>query len=223
MKLLESFFEEFDRMQKSCSTEELEAWLTEQCETARKEHPEEPKLISSLYNELGSFYRHRGMLEKGKEAFLQAKALWEPLEKDANYATIINNMAGNYRMMGSFDEAVSLFQEAIEVYRKYPETPKNLVSSAFNNLALVYLDTGKFSEAADMMQAAYEVLEEAPGFEHEKATTFANMAIAYFKCGKTDLAGEKLQLAETQYKNAGLENTPEFQAFLKLKEALKTS
>lgn len=220
MSSIEQFFSEYDSMQKICGDEELEFWLMAQCETAAQEHPEDPRMVSALYNELGAFYKHRGMLEKAEEAFIKSKTLWETSEKDANYATIINNLAGNYRLRGNFDEAIALFQEAIEVYRQYPETPKELSSSAFNNLALVYLDTGRFKEAADMLQAAYDEMKDIPDCYFEKATTFANMAVAYYKCGETDLVREKMQMADELYISGGLESTPEYQAFTNLKEIL---
>ena len=221
MENLEQFFSEYDRMQKICSDEELESWLISQCEAVRKEQQEDQRIIWSLYNELGSFYKHRGMYEKGEAAFLNAKMLWKTPEKDANYATIINNLAGNYRLMGKYSEAVSLFEQAIELYRKYRETPKELVSSAYNNLALVYLDTGKFQEAADMLQAACDEMKDIPDCWFEKATAYANMAIAYYKSGETEMAKEKIQIADNLFKSGSLENTPAYQAFLKLKEMLE--
>ncbi len=220
MLSMKSFISEYDRMKGCSSDQELENWLVSQCENALKEFPEEQRIVSSMYNELGSFYRHHGMFEKGEEAFLKATTIWGPLEKDIDYATIINNQAGNYRLMGKYNEAVSLFQEAIELYQKYPETPKALASSAYNNLALVYLDTGRFQEAADMLQLSYEVLADTPDCYYEKATAYANMAIAYYKNGDMETAAEKLQIAEELYRSGGLEDSPEFQSFLKLKEFL---
>lgn len=145
------------------------------------------------------------------------------MEKDANYATIINNLAGNYRMRGNAGEAVRLFQQAIELYQNCPGTPKELVSSAYNNLALVYLDTGRFREAADMLEAACDEMKDIPECFFEKATACANMAIAYYKNGDTGLADEKIQQAEELYKKGCLENTPAYSSFLKLKEILKKS
>ena len=222
MQPIEQLYSEYDRMLQTCSNEELESWLIAHCETAEKECPEDRKLQSALYSELGSFYKHRGRFEEGEKAFLKAKTLLEEpgMEKDLNYATVINNLAGNYRLQGKFDEAVSLFRQAIELYRQYPETPKELASSAYNNLALVYLDTGKFQEAAEMLQAACDEMKDIPECYYEKATAYANMAIAYYKCGQTELVGEKMQLADELYQQGQLENTPEYQAFIKLKAVL---
>lgn len=217
------FFSKYDALQKTASDAEREAWLISQCEMANPEGPQEQRVLSTMYNELGSFYKHRDMLEKGEEAFLKAKELWETSEKDANYATIINNLAGNYRMMGKFSEATELFEEAIELYKAHPETPKELSSSAYNNLALVYLDTGRFKEAAEMLQAAYDAMKDIPDCYYEKATANANMAIAYYKCGETDLVDEKMRIAEDLYLSGGLENTAEYRAFTQLKEILKKS
>lgn len=215
---MNEFFAEYDRLQKTCSDEELESWLILQCQTYELEHPDDQKVIGALYNELGAFYKHRNRLDKSIEAFLKAKAALETLEKDANYATLINNLAGTYRQTGDFDEAIALFQESIKVYQDYPETPKELSSSAFNNLALVYLDTGKFREAADMLQAAYDAMKDIPDCYFEKATTNANMAVVYYKAGEMDLAAEKVQIADELYQSGHLEESQEYKAFLMLKE-----
>ena len=155
MENIQQFFAEYDQLKKTLGEEELEFWLTAQCETFENEHPGEQKVAGALYNELGAFYKHRDNLEKAAEAFLKAKTYLEAAGKDANYATLINNLAGTYRLMGRYEDAIALFEEAIEVYQAHPETPKELSSSGYNNLALVYLDTGKFLEAADMLQAAF--------------------------------------------------------------------
>ena len=49
------------------------------------------------------------------------------------------------------------------------------------------------------------------------------MAIAYYKCGETDLVDEKMRIAEELYLSGGLENTAEYRAFTQLKEILKKS
>lgn len=223
MQTMNSFFAEYDRMQQTCTAQELEAWLITQCEAHEQDCPDDKRMSGALYNELASFYKHRGMLEQAEKAFLKSKALWETEEKDANYATIINNLAGTYRLLGNYDEAARLFQESIELYQQYPQTPKELSSSAYNNLALVYMDTGRFQEAAQMLQAAYDEMKDTPECFTEKATTFANMAFAYYKNGDLDLADEKVRIADDFYKNGNLENTPDYQAFLKVKEILQKS
>ena len=220
MSSAEQFFSEYDSLQKTLGDEELEFWLIAQCETAAQENPDDGRMIGALYNELGAFYKHRGILEKAEEAFLKAKDASESLQ-DANYATIINNLAGNYRLRENFDEAISLFEQAIEIYKQHPETPREIYSSAYNNLALVYLDTGRFREAADMLQAAYDEMKDTPDCYFEKATAFANMAVAYYKCGETELMKEKLQMADELYQKGHLEDTSEYQAFVRLKEILQ--
>ena len=59
------FFSEYDALQKTASDAEREAWLISQCEMANPEGPQEQRVLSTMYNELGSFYKHRDMLEKG--------------------------------------------------------------------------------------------------------------------------------------------------------------
>ena len=58
------FFSEYDALQKTASDAEREAWLISQCEMANPEGPQEQRVLSTMYNELGSFYKHRDMLER---------------------------------------------------------------------------------------------------------------------------------------------------------------
>ena len=220
MEPIGEIFAELDRMQKTCTEEEIEEWLVLKCRQSEQEEPADPLIISSLYNELGSFYRHRNKPEKGAEAFLKAKVAAQPFQ-DANYATIINNLAGDYRMMGNYDEAIALFQEAIDLYQKFPETPKSLVSSGYNNLALVYMDMKQYGKAAELLQSAAECLAQAEGCYFEKATNYANMAVALYNNKEKDLAIEKVRMADELYKSGGLETIPEYAAFLKLKEIIE--
>lgn len=220
MRSVGQFFSEYDSRKKTCGDEELEFWLRSQCETAARECPDDGRMIGALFNELGAFYKHRGRLEEAEAAFLKAKEAAEPLQ-DANYATIVNNLAGNFRMRGNFPASIALFQEAIAVYQNCPETPKEIFSSAYNNLALVYLDTGSFREAAEMLQAAYDFMQEIPGCFYEKATALANKAFACFKCGDAAAAKEAVQTADALYLEGGLSGSPEYQAFLKMKEIVE--
>ncbi len=202
---------EYDALCETASDEALEAWLKDACARYDEEASEDIGGRAALYNELGAFYKHRDILDKGETAFRAAKALLEmPVRSDergccgrgtlmdgqygaptadrretADYATVLNNLAGLYRLEKRFDEAEALFAQAESVYRADENTPKDLLASVSNNLALVYMDQGRWADALSRFEKAMEILREAPEKEYERATTDGNMAVALARLGRT--------------------------------------
>ena len=218
---VKSLLEEYDRLCDSASDEELEQWLKDTCARYDEEASEDVSGRASLYNELGAFYKHRDILDKGETAFRAAKALLEmPARSDergccgreslmdgqygtptadrretADYATVLNNLAGLYRLAKRFEEAEALFAQAESVYRADENTPKDLLASCSNNLALVYMDQGRWAEALTRFEKAMEILRDAPEKEYERATTDGNMAVALARLGRTAEAKTHLAVA----------------------------
>ena len=137
---------EVDALLKAGEDAGAEARLQEAIASCAEAEPGNVVGRSVLLNELGSFYRHRGIFDKGEEAFLKAKELLEeirgyayqmdgPQEGDssccqegptqiiytnrtmtANYATTLNNLAGLYRMSKQLQKAAETFDAAIKAY-----------------------------------------------------------------------------------------------------------
>lgn len=253
MSTIKELLSVYDAMKDSASAAEQEEWLLQACAEAESLEPDQILKISVLYNELGSFYRYQRRLEEGEAAFLKAKAYMEtkvcenvtgckccyytaslpddlfgfeessPESKTANYATILNNLAGNYRLQKRFEEAEDLFKQAIAIYNEHPEIPTALLCSAYNNLALVYLDQGRYKEAVRVFSGILEKLKSSPGDLHEKATTCANMAVAWLQDQNREQAAACIREAETYYQAGGLTNTQEYKAFQELKKVLQES
>ena len=76
------------------------------------------------------------------------------LGKDCSqYATILNNMAGTYRLTGNHVKAISLFHEAAEVYRQSGMEDSYAYASVLNNLALAYRENGQNEQAITCMRS----------------------------------------------------------------------
>ena len=117
---LETFYGELDECYLQGDLTAVERFLLECEKQARsKAHGRRDELIA-VYNELGSFYRGVGRYAQSVAAFEKARTLaMTDLGKDCSqYATILNNMAGTYRLTGNHVKAISLFHEAAEVYRQ---------------------------------------------------------------------------------------------------------
>ena len=224
---VKSLLAEYDRLCETASDAVLEQWLKDTC--ARYDEAESGDVTgrAALYNELGAFYRHRGVLDRGETAFRAAKALLEmPVRtadeagccgkqnlmdgqygaqtadhrESADYATTLNNLAGLYRMAKRFDEAEALFAQAESIYRADENTPKELLASCGNNLGLVYMDTGRWEDAAGSFERALEILRGAPEKEYERATTEGNMAVALARLGRTNEARGHIAAASEIFK-----------------------
>ena len=223
---VKSLLAEYDKLSETASDEALEAWLKQTCMRYDEEASHDVTGRAALYNELGAFYRHRGVLDKGETAFRAAKALLEmPVRPEdekgccgreslmdgqygaptadrretADYATTLNNLAGLYRMAKRFDEAEALFAQAESIYRADENTPKELLASCSNNVALVYMDQGRWAEALAGFERAMEILREAPDKEYERATTDGNMAVALARLGRRDEAKAHLDAASETF------------------------
>ncbi len=207
---VKTLLEEYDRLCDTASDEVLEQWLKDACARYDEEAGEDVAGRAALYNELGAFYKHREILDKGETAFRAAKALLEmPVRGDgkgccgretlmdgqygaptadrretADYATVLNNLAGLYRLAKRFDEAEALFAQAESIYLADENTTTELLASISNNLALVYMDQGRWEEALERFEKAMEILRDAPEKEYERATTDGNMAVALGRLGR---------------------------------------
>ena len=136
------------------------------------------------------------------------------------YATIINNLAGTYRLLKCYDEAKKLFKEAICIYEKDPKTPELLLCSAWNNLALVFLDQREYLNAIETLNKSWKLLQKLDYNYHEKATTCANLAIAYYNLKNQEQARQMLEYAENFYHLANMQNSLEYKDFLKMKKQM---
>ena len=217
---------EYDKLCETASDEELEKWLQDVCARYDEEASGDIPGRAALYNELGAFYRHRGVLDKGETAFRAAKALLEmparhadekgccgreslmdgqygaptaDRRETADYATTLNNLAGLYRMAKRFDEAEALFVQAESIYRADENTPKELLASCSNNLALAYMDQGRWADALARFDRAMEILKDAPEKEYERATTDGNMAVALARLGRVEEAKAHLSAASETF------------------------
>ncbi|MBR4157383.1 MAG: tetratricopeptide repeat protein [Oscillospiraceae bacterium] len=218
--------DEYDKLCETASDEEVEQWLQDVCARYDEEASADVPGRAALYNELGAFYKHREIFDKGEAAFRAAKALLEmPVRagdekgccgreslmdgqygaptadrrETADYATVLNNLAGLYRLTKRFDEAEALFAQAESVYRADENTPKDLLASCSNNLALVYMDQGRWADALSRFERAMEILRDAPDKEYERATTDGNMTVALARLGRIEEAKTHLTAASETF------------------------
>ena len=123
-----------------------------------------------------------------KEALLELEQHYQ--QNTANYATIQINMAGTYRQMGKYDEAIELFRKSEKYFLASDEKDKYpyVRASIYNNLALVYQDMQDYEHAAE---CDVEALKYLPVHKDvQRATTLNNLAGIYMKQGELSKAEE---------------------------------
>lgn len=160
---------EIDALLSAGDDAKTEKGICEAISAYTEANPENVVGQSVLLNELGGFYRSRGIYDKGEAAYLKAKALLEKIQEYAclvedsaccggdadekqhaevvfinqtgtqNYATTLNNLAGLYRMDGKPQKASETFDAAITVYENCED------EVAPDYLASVYSNKGLVS------------------------------------------------------------------------------
>ena len=71
-----------------------------------------------------------------------------------SYATVLNNLAGTYRLAGKYEEAADLFNESALIYSTTIGKDNSYYCSILNNLALVYQDMKEYDKAEEMLTDA---------------------------------------------------------------------
>ena len=165
---------------------------------------------SVLLNELGGFYRKRGQFIEGEKAFLEAKDLLEKAREcgggnmAVNYATTLNNLAGLYRMDGRLQQAIDMFDAAIQEYESCEgQVAPDFLASAYNNKGLVFLNLRETNQAKAMFLRAKGILEEGGNFAFAMGATLSNMGFAAVAEKEYSAAAEYFRSAKMLFEEAG--------------------
>ncbi len=93
-------------------------------------------------------------------------------------ALTLNNLAELYRTQTRFDEALPLYNRALEIDRRSLGEGHISVALGLNNLALLHYDRGAYVEALAILQRALVIEEQALGPEHpDLINTIENEAV----------------------------------------------
>lgn len=108
------------------------------------------------------------------------------MERSPQYATILINFAGLFRLTGHPRDAVGMFLEAKELLTGCKEPDAYAYASVLNNISLAYQDIGDYNSAFEASYEAYELIRQDASNTHELATALNNLAVILFK--KKDFA-----------------------------------
>lgn len=207
------FYQELDETY-SKGLEEVERFLLESREAFRK--AENAAGLVAVHNELGSFCRGTSRYAESLTAFQAAgEEIVRRLGADCvEYATLLNNMAGTYRLMGRPAEAAELFRRAIGIYQGQKAENSYAFVSVLNNISLAYQELGQLEDAADNLERALCMLRRMPGYLHEEAVTCHNLTALYHRMERREDAQRYLELALAAFEDCGGEEDPHYAAAL---------
>ena len=183
MDRIEQFCETLDSVYERGEPEAVEKFLLQIRDDARTQ--QDRWMMLTVQNELGAFYRGAGRYAESLEAFADAaeevKALCGPAGEE--YANILNNMAGTYRLLRRSEQAEKLFLQAMEVYQNAGLQDSYSYTSVLNNLSLVYQETGELDKAIYYLEQALHQIAEQPERQQELAITYNNLTTLYYAAG----------------------------------------
>ena len=144
----------------------------------------------AVLNEMACFYRGTSNWNKCISAFdaVIDELTIRGLEKTNQYAVVLLNEAGAFRLMGEFDKALATFAKAEEILTSNGDADPYELAGLYNNTGLVYQDMGKLDKAIENFELALDYLAKADDTEAEIATNSANLAIAYYSSGNLNKA-----------------------------------
>lgn len=124
-------------------------------------------------------------------------------------AQSLNNLAGLYENQGSYSEAESLYQKALEIYGRVLDGEHPNMAQTINNLALVYHNQERCEEARLLYQEALAMRKQLLGAKHpDVAESLNNLAGLYESQGHDDKAESLYQEAMRLFENALGSNHP---------------
>jgi len=136
--------------------------------------------IADINSNLGNLSRLLGDYDQALHYFEKAKMIYVEKKLAIETATVLNNLALTYDESDSLDQAVALYEEALQIYEHNLGTNNIAYATILNNLAglLDYLEA--YPEAESKYLRCIEVFSSILGKENTYYTTLLNnLALLY--------------------------------------------
>lgn len=154
-----------------------------------------------LNNEKMGLLRELGRTKDAIELYDETIAIFTEhgLTGTEAFAGTVQNGANAYRADGRHEEALHLFQVALDIYRGLLDPSDYRFAGLYNNLALVYQDEDDLDQAAEYGEKALAIIEKLPDSLQEQATSHVNLAELHSRRGNFALAKEHLEKADALF------------------------
>ncbi|MGN0436346.1 MAG: DUF4037 domain-containing protein, partial [Wujia sp.] len=189
-------FSRLDELIMQGRTDEVEEFLSEQYEIAKKNGDD--NLALSILNEQIGFFRVTTQHEKALDTIDSIISLISDMKLTGTVeeGTSFLNIATAYRAMGKNHEAEEYYHKAEDIYRNVLEKNDYRMAGLYNNMSLMYQEQGKNEASVEYLQRALSIIAQIPGAEIETAVSHTNLGQAYCRMELWELAIEELDRAE---------------------------
>ncbi len=153
----------------------------------------EPSLAVGLHN-LAAVLQNQNRLEEAEKYFKEALSIKQKIfiDNQASIASTLNSLADLYRIQTSrVDEALPLYEQALQLYRACLNERHPDIAAVLNNLGLLYYQQGELDQARDRLEQALEILKASrPKFHPDTAACLHSLAVVYEAQGDLSKAQE---------------------------------
>lgn len=202
---IKKLLEELDALYETKTDDEIEAWLTAKCAELDAEAPAERHGRSALYNELGGFYRARGVYDKGEAAFLKAKDILE--EDFFEEVELPASACSSCSCCSCADDGAAGSPDELVKTKILTNCRDSLdYATTLNNLAGLYRLCGQLDRSLAMFDEARAVYETEGGAPADVyASCLSNKGLVYLDMREADRAMELFSQALALLEGVGYE------------------
>jgi tetratricopeptide (TPR) repeat protein len=168
------------------------------------EEIEYAKGIAQAYNNLGIYYRVKGIYDKAIDYFFHSLEIMENLEDEEGIARSYNLIGILYYYLNNLELSLEYYQKALELNEK--QNDKKWIAGNSNNIGMIYERMGEYDLALTYYLKSIEMSNEI-GNKNWLANTYGNLGSLYMIIGNPTSLGlfqRRLQLKTEQKDTAGI-------------------
>ncbi len=149
-----------------------------------------------IINNIGIAYKHKGEYDKALHYCKRALTVNTQLEKQENYAIIINyNNIGNiYQLKGKYSSALPNYRKALEIALKNFDKNNSYIADSYNDIGKLYYEQRLYKKAIDHIQKALKIRTHIFGEYHpDVADSYSSLGNIHYKRKDYKIAVEYYQ------------------------------
>jgi len=137
-----------------------------------------------IFHALARAEQYLGEVDAALEHYQQALRLCAP-EDERGKAAIVHNTAGIYAQQGQTEQALTLYQQALDLEEHIGDARSK--AATLHNIALTYAQQGQVEQALTFSQQSLDIRERV-GEVQGKAATLHAIAVLYAEQGQVEQA-----------------------------------
>ncbi len=134
------------------------------------------KGIAEAYNNLGTFYRVKGIYGKSIDYYFDALSIMEDIDDINGIARCYNLIGILYFYLSNFDLSLEYYSKALEI--NYQQNDKKWIAGNSNNVGMIYERKGQYDKALDYYLKSLEMNIEL-GYQNWIANNYGNIGSLY--------------------------------------------